>query len=475
MFSHLKLKGKMLLGYAIPTVIFLGISGLVYATASHVVRTFEEVERVQELNSKAYQIELNVNQMVRSFRGYLAIEKPEFLQEYEDSLKALQANARSAEPLIVLSEQKERLKRILELVNLYDQGNDETKGARFMLQLVRQGKKADAIALFRTSNLPKVVKELDQIAQMIEETEKKRLAKEAEQAKAAISSLLTALVVGSILLISLSFCVALLVSSSITRTIAQAVNAIGTSSNEIAVTMEQHERTATQQAAAVNQTTTTMDELGASSRQSAEQAEAAANGAKQVLTLVDGHAVQDGYMSSNGSSLREKVGQITDQILHLSEQTSQIGLISTLVSDLANQTNMLALNAAVEAVRAGEYGKGFGVVAAEIRKLADQSKKAAERINVLVMDIKNATNSTVMVTDEGSKTVRTIIEAVNDIALTSQQISLTAKQQAIAIQQVGAAMNALNQGALQTASGINQTKVGTKNLSHAALNLKAII
>ncbi len=257
--------------------------------------------------------------------------------------------------------------------------------------------------------------------------------------------------------------------------IASIVNAIVSSSTEIAVTVEQQERIASQQAVSVNQTTTTMDELSASSRQSAEQAETAANGAKQVLTLVDGHNLQAGSIGSNGSSLREKVGQITEQILHLSEQTSQIGIISTLVSDLANQTNMLALNAAVEAVRAGEHGKGFGVVAAEIRKLADQSKKSAERINALVVDIKNATNSTVMVTDEGSKTVETIVTAVNDIALTSQQISLTAKQQAIAIQQVGDAMNALNQSAVQTASGISQTKVGTQKLNEAALNLKAIV
>ncbi|HEY9655218.1 MAG TPA: methyl-accepting chemotaxis protein, partial [Crinalium sp.] len=215
--------------------------------------------------------------------------------------------------------------------------------------------------------------------------------------------------------------------------IASIVNAIVSSSTEIAATVEQQERIASEQAVSVNQTTTTMDELSASSRQSADQAEAAANGAKQVLTLVDKQNLQAGYMAGNGSSLREKVEQITDQILHLSEQTGQIGIISTLVSDLANQTNMLALNAAVEAVRAGEHGKGFGVVAAEIRKLADQSKKSAERINALVVDIKNATNSTVMVTDEGSKTVETIIAAVNDIALTSQQISLTAKRQAIAI------------------------------------------
>ncbi len=475
MFSNLRLKSKMLIGYAIPTAIFLGISGLVYSTASQVARTFQDVERVQTVSSKAYEINLNANGMVRSFRGYMVAEKPEFLQEYAENLKELQASAQAVEPMIVLPEQKERLKRMLELVNFYDQGSDETKGVQSILQLVQQGKKAEAIALFKASKLTQFVKEIDQVAQAMEETEKTLLIKETEQAKSAMNTLLLALVIGSILLICLSLSIALLISSSITRTITQAVNEIGTSSTEIAVTVEQQERTTTQQAAAVNQTTTTMDELSASSRQSAEQAENAANGAKQVLTLVDGHTVQAGYMGTNGSSLREKVGQITEQILHLSEQTGQIGIISTLVSDLANQTNMLALNAAVEAVRAGEHGKGFGVVAAEIRKLADQSKKSAERINALVVDIKNATNSTVMVTDEGSKTVETIVTAVNDIALTSQQISLTAKQQAIAIQQVGDAMNALNQSAVQTASGITQTKVGTQKLNEAALNLKAIV
>ena len=73
-------------------------------------------------------------------------------------------------------------------------------------------------------------------------------------------------------------------------------------------------------------------------------------------------------------TLEKKVGAIAEQIVHLSEQANQIGSISQLVFDLANKTNMLALNSSVEAVRAGEHGKGFSVVANEIRKLAHQRR-----------------------------------------------------------------------------------------------------
>jgi len=276
------------------------------------------------------------------------------------------------------------------------------------------------------------------------------------------------MIVGPLAAIIFGLTIAKALSTKINAT----VNAIVSSSCEIAATVEQQERTAQEQASAVNQTTTTMDELGASSRQSTEQAEASAVGAQQVLALVDGRS-QNGHISN--ASLREQVGKIAEQILRLSEQTNQIGTISTLVGDLANQTNMLALNAAVEAVRAGEHGKGFGVVASEIRKLADQSKKSAERISTLVIDIQNATSSTVMATDEGTKAVGKIVDAINAIAVNSQQISLTAKQQTIAIQQVVSAMNAINQGATQTATGISQTKVGTHKLNEAATQLKAIV
>ncbi|WP_206755474.1 MULTISPECIES: methyl-accepting chemotaxis protein [Trichocoleus] len=289
----------------------------------------------------------------------------------------------------------------------------------------------------------------------------------------ATFSVLAGIIVGPTLAVIFGIYFSQTIAKPLGEKITGVVQRIVSSSTEIAVTVAQQERTATQQAASVNQTTTTMNELGAAARQSASQAELAAAGAQQVLKLVDGHS---SHVSTTGLglSLKESVQQMAEEISRLSEQTSQIGSISDLVRDLANQTNILALNAAVEAARAGDHGKGFAVVAAEIRKLADQSRKSAERINGLVSDVQKSTNSTVMAADEGTKTVEGIVTAINNITTNSQQISLTAKQQAIAIQQVVDAMNLIDQGALQTASGIAQTKAETQNLSETVLELRQI-
>jgi methyl-accepting chemotaxis protein len=354
------------------------------------------------------------------------------------------------------------------------------------------------------------------------------------------------MILGPVTSIILGIFLSITIAKPLDKSLKGIINMIVSSASEIAATVEQQERIINQQATAVNETTSTMDELGASSRQAAEQAESAsdsarvvlnlaeagatgarqvlnlaqegATGARQVLNLAkDGNKVVDKSLEAM-SELREKVAAIAAKIMRLSEQTTQIGSITGVVTDLANQTNMLALNASVEAVRAGEHGKGFGVVASEIRRLADQSKKSAEKINGIISEIQNAINSTVIATDEGTKTVKEGIKlsqdaaqafngvtqsindivlknqemtlsaindsvlknqgmtltAINDIVLKNQQISLSAMQQALAVQQVVEAMNTINAGAKETASGINQTKVGTQLLNDAAQNLKAL-
>lgn len=279
---------------------------------------------------------------------------------------------------------------------------------------------------------------------------------------------------GTVVTALLTSVVAVFLANRATRSIQRWVEAITTATTEIAATMTDQERMVSQQSTSVRETTTAMNQLHTSSRQSVEQATAAFNSAQKILMLTDYNDLAPQY-SGVQASLRQKVGQIAEQIVRLSEQTNQIGVISTLVSDLANQTNMLALNAAVEAARAGVAGKGFGVVATEIRKLADQSRQSAERINVLVSDIQRATHATVMVAHEGTQTVGDIVSAINTVTINSQRVALTARQQASAIQQVLDAMNDLNHSVAQTTAGITQTQASTQKLNQIALNLKALI
>jgi methyl-accepting chemotaxis protein len=150
---------------------------------------------------------------------------------------------------------------------------------------------------------------------------------------------------------------------------------------------------------------------------------------------------------------------------------------------------MLSLNAAVEAARAGEQGKGFAVVAGEVRKLADQSKKSAEKINILISEVQASINNTVMVTDEGTKTAAAgillasetaeafagIERAINEVFSNSRDISDSSKRQAITIQQAVASINAINLGSQETATGVAEVKAATNALVETTNQLQLIV
>ena len=309
-----------------------------------------------------------------------------------------------------------------------------------------------------------------------------------ESMKVGKQSWITTMLITAVSIIVL-FGISFLITGSIKRSINSAVSSLSSTSTEIASTVEQHERTAQSQSASVSETTTTMDELSVSTRRSAEQADAVTVISKQALSTTEDGIKMANQASAGMSNLKQKVGAIGEQILKLSEQTGQIGGIANMVTDIAGQINMLALNAAVEAVRAGESGKGFSVIAQEVRKLADQGKKSAEKVNTIVADIQKATNSAVMVTEAGTKTVEDVAQIAqragesfgslsgiaNSVYENAQQVSLNMKQQAVAIKQVTEAMNNINTGAKETSAGISQTKIGIQRLNEAAMELKKMV
>ncbi len=269
----------------------------------------------------------------------------------------------------------------------------------------------------------------------------------------------------------------------------EAVKVLSATSGQLAEAAEQQEQSAILQSGSANETTATMEELGVSSARMAEQSEVASTGTQEAANLTEQGSGMIELAREGIDAMLNKVEKIAEEIFVLSEHTSQIENITRLVGDLANQTNLLALNAAIEAVRAGEHGKGFAVVAGEIRKLADQSKASAEKINLLLADIQKTTKSTVMVTQEGTKTVQevkahaqgaidsfaSVRKAVESAYQSAAQITLNVKQQATAVKPVIAAMSSLNSGAKATAEGIHETKEGVQRLKKIADTLQGMV
>ncbi|WP_013324327.1 methyl-accepting chemotaxis protein [Gloeothece verrucosa] len=475
-----KLQNRIFLGYTVPIAIMVLVGTITGVSVINLKSLSNDVARTNKVLIGVQQTDLALNRMVRNVRGQaLFPADPTYRDAYNEGQQNFKDIIDEVESDIKDPQQKENWS------NFHNEAENIAKLSDDIVALFSQGKVKDAINKTQDLRMVDLAKLYDKIRdrqeEIIGDIEKKQGTAEMVVA--------TSLILGTIIAAVGTLILAIWISKAATGQIRKSAHEITTASSEIATTMEEQERTANQQAASVNETTTTMDELGASSRTSEEQAESAAKAAQEVLELArrGNQAVAETVASM--MDLRGKVAAIADQTVRLSEQTNLIGNISELVSDLAQQTNMLALNASVEAVRAGEHGQGFAIVAEEIRKLADQSKQSAGKISSLVSDIQNAINTTVMVTDEGTKTVNAgmnvtertaqafsgVVEAVNNVAMNSQQIALNIRQQSRAVQQVLAAMDSINQGAQQSATGITQIKTGTHQLNKTAIELQEIV
>lgn len=271
--------------------------------------------------------------------------------------------------------------------------------------------------------------------------------------------------------------------------IREAAAALNSTSTEILATTTQQAAGASEQSAAITQTTTTVEEVRMISEQSVFRAKEVVENAKRTVetSRTGQQAVEATIKSMN--SIKEQVSDIAKNILALSEKTQQIGDIITTVNDISAQSNMLALNASVEAARAGEHGRGFAVVATEVRNLAEQSRQATRQIKSILLDIQNATNTTVIATEEGIKGVdagvalavqaRTSIEqlagVINESTQLAAQVTAGGQQQATGIDQVAAAMHSINQATIQSLASTHQAEQAARDLNLLATQLNETV
>jgi methyl-accepting chemotaxis protein len=480
MLNTLRLRTRILLGYSPAIVVMLILGSTIYVNFFQQQQRREEVVKTQNIEIALTHSALDLSEVIEAVKGdVIDPNDPTYLETYTIEAKLFQEASLELSNLVRNTDKQEIAAKYLaeasQLVQLSEQ----------ILQALKVGDKQQAMQLQANLRFGALEQVFDKFQQQLQNELETLTARQ----EASANLLILVITLGTFLSIIVTLVAGFVVSRGISQSIQGTTTEIATASSEIATTMEQQERVASAQAASVNEATTTMDELEASCRQSAEQAQSAVAAAKQALALATSgtQAVQE---TMEGMFVMEKkVESIAEQIIWLSEQANQIAGIASLVSELANQTNMIALNSSVEAVRAGEAGKGFAVVANEIRKLSDHSQQSANKINTLVSEIQKSVNSSVMVIDEGTKIVKGnvqtaqlmqnsfagVTESVNKVVLNNQQVSLNLKQQVDAIQEIVKAMDTINQGARETAAGLNQTKKGTVGLNEAAYTLNSLI
>jgi methyl-accepting chemotaxis protein len=282
--------------------------------------------------------------------------------------------------------------------------------------------------------------------------------------------------------------------------LANASNQAGQATGQIATTIQQVARGTAQQTESVNKTASSVEEMARAingvAKGAQEQASATAKASaitgqlttaiQQVAGNADSVVRESGNAAAaakegsntvkdtlNGMErIKEKVGISAQKVQEMGSRSDQIGDIITIIEDIASQTNLLALNAAIEAARAGEAGKGFAVVADEVRKLAERSSSSTKEIGDLIKAIQKTVNEAVAAMDDGAKEVENGVvmagkagEALSAIQLAAQAVNEQAEEAAAATEQMSASANELVSAVDTVSAVVEENTAATEEMA----------
>ena len=246
--------------------------------------------------------------------------------------------------------------------------------------------------------------------------------------------------------------------------LSQAVSAVRSGSEQVATASSQiaqgnHDLSGRteQQASALQQTTATMEELGSTVRNNADNARQA----NQLALSASGVAAKGG----------DVVNQVVATMKGINDSSRKIADIIGTIDGIAFQTNILALNAAVEAARAGEQGRGFAVVAGEVRNLAQRSAEAAREIKQLISASVERVEQGTSLVDQAGNTMQEVVAAIRRVTDIVGEISVASGEQSSGVAQVGEAVSQMDQATQQNAALVEQSAAAAESLRQQAQQL----
>lgn len=274
-----------------------------------------------------------------------------------------------------------------------------------------------------------------------------------------------------------------------TRQLMEGANVLGSSTSEIVASTTQLAASASESAAAVSETTTTVEEVRQTAQVASQKAKAVSDSAQKAAQISQSGRKSTEEVVAGTGRIRQQMEAIAASMVRLSEQSQTIGQIVAAVEDLASQSNLLAVNAAIEAAKAGEHGKGFGVVAQEVKSLAEQSRQATNQVRTILSDIQKATGAAVLATEQGSKAVeagakqteaagesiQALASSVTEAAQAATQIAASSQQQLVGVDQVAGAMENIKQASTQNVASAKQLEIAARNLGELGQRLKQIV
>ena len=238
----------------------------------------------------------------------------------------------------------------------------------------------------------------------------------------------------------------------------------------------------TQVATAMQEMSSTVLQVSENSTKAAEASRQAAETARKGGGIVDETLAKMRAIADSVSSTAKKVEE-------LGKSSDQIGHIIGVINDIADQTNLLALNAAIEAARAGEQGRGFAVVADEVRKLAERTTSATKEIAQMIQTVQNETKVAVAAMEEGRKQVdegvqttaqagdslKEIIHTSENVGGMITQIATAAVEQSSATEEINQNMESIAKLVKEAADGAQQSAKACQDLSGLALDLQKMV
>ena len=264
---------------------------------------------------------------------------------------------------------------------------------------------------------------------------------------------------------------------------------LSTSSAEVLAAATQNESSTSQQASAIHETTATMEELKGASHQIAENAQMVAGIAEQTLTATkQGEGSIRAFMDSM-EKVKKNAVEVNDAISKLSRRVERIGTVVEVIDEIADRSDLLALNAALEGAKAGEAGRGFSIVAAEMRRLAENVMESTKEIKNLITEIREATHAAKEASDgnkrmaaEGEKlgaaaitSVGGILSGIQETSDAARVIHLATQQQRTATEQVVQSMSEIEEVTRQAQAGSRQATSAAAELTKLAERLAELV